>query len=345
MTSTATQLRPRPPLLELLDSQFSRVELSRRLGPGLPEVDVGHFQAALCDPLRDFLSRPGKEFRARLVQICWHLAGGQGPVPERLGNIVEVLHAGSLIVDDIEDESATRRGRPALHVTYGVPVALNAGNWLYFLAYGLVEQLGLGPHVELSLYRWLSRTMTRCHEGQALDLTVCMGRLSQAEVPAVVETVTRLKTGALMGLSSVMAAVAAGAPNRTANAFLAFGEHLGVGLQMLDDLGCLTSQRRCHKGHEDLIHGRPTWPWAWLSRDLHEIDYLRLQQKAREVETRDRHPELLAEEMRGLLGPECKGRVWQHLARAQRMLPHDLPGASGVQELQRELERLMRSYD
>ena len=55
MTNTATQLHPRLPLVELLDSQFSRVELSRRLGPTLPEVDVGHFQAALGDPLRDIL--------------------------------------------------------------------------------------------------------------------------------------------------------------------------------------------------------------------------------------------------------------------------------------------------
>ena len=114
---------------------------------------------------------------------------------------------------------------------------------------------------------------------------------------------------------------------------------------MLDDLGGLTSERRCHKGHEDLIHGRPTWPWAWLAKDLGEMSYARFQQRAREVEARDLHPELLAEEMLSALGPAAKERVWTHLARTLTLLPRNLPGAYTVRDLQRELERLMRSYD
>jgi geranylgeranyl pyrophosphate synthase len=261
-----------------------------------------------------------------------------------LGSIVEVLHAGSLIVDDIEDASTSRRGRPALHLSHGLPLALNAGNWLYFMAYGLVEQLGLGPHVELNLYRCLSRCMARCHEGQALDLSIRMGRLSQAEVPLVVETSTRLKTGALMALSAVIPAVAAGVSTRVLSAFHDFGEQLGIGLQMLDDLDGLVSERRCHKGHEDLIHGRPTWPWGWLAAELHTADYTRLQQLARSVEARATHPELLAQEIRAALGSTPKRRVLRHLAQAERMVPRDIPGAHGAAELERELQRLVGSY-
>jgi geranylgeranyl pyrophosphate synthase len=329
--------------LELLDAAFKPT--TSDTAAVRVNVDPGHLRAALNDPLRTFLSRPGKEFRARLCELSWGLAGGHGPLPQQLANIVEVLHAGSLIVDDIEDESATRRGLPALHVSHGVAVALNAGNWLYFWAYSLVEALDLGPHVKLNLYRWLSRTMVRCHEGQALDLTVRMGKLAQNEVQGVVETTTRLKTGALMGLAAVIPTLATGASNEVARAFQSFGESLGVGLQMLDDLGGLTSERRCHKGHEDLIHGRPSWPWAWLAGELDEISYLRLQQQAREVEARDLHPEHLAEEMRRRLGPTAKRRVFSHLARTLRLLPANLPGAAGIPELQQELTRLMRSYD
>lgn len=344
MTSSAIELVPALPLVELLDIQFSPAEIARRLGPEALAVDIGHFQVALHEPLRDFLSRPSKEFRSRLVELCWQLSGGHGPLPVGLGSIVEVLHAGSLIVDDIEDASTSRRGRPALHLSHGLPVALNAGNWLYFMAYGLVEQLGLGPHVELSLYRWLSRTMARCHEGQALDLTIKMGRLSRAEVPLVVETSTRLKTGALMALSAVIPAVAAGVSTRVAHAFHDFGERLGIGLQMLDDLDGLVSEQRCHKGHEDLIHGRPTWPWGWLAAELHDADYAHLQQLARSVEARDLHPELLAREIRAALGSAPKRRVLRHLAQAERMLPRDIPGAHGALELERELQRLVGSY-
>ncbi len=345
MNSPAICYQPDSPLVALLDSECATRGLKQCLETSTVPLDGGYLHAALYEPVRDFLARPGKAFRSRLVELCWALCGGQGRAPEQLSGIVEVLHAGSLIVDDIEDGSATRRGRPALHVGYGVPVALNAGNWLYFWAFSLVEQLGLGPRAELELYRTISRTLARCHEGQALDLTVRMGRLSQSEVPAVVAETTRLKTGALMGLAAVVPAVAAGASQRLTLALGRFGESLGVALQMLDDLGGLTSERRCHKGHEDLLLGRPTWPWAWLARELTAISYLRLQQKAREVEARDAHPETLVREMRKALEPRAKRRVSQHLVRTLRLLPKELPGVHGVQELQRELERLMASYD
>ena len=344
MNSPAFERHMTLPLVELLDLQFEPAELARRLGAGVLDINDSHLRVGLHHPLRDFLSRPSKEFRARLVESCWHLAGGHGVIPHRLANLVELLHAGSLIVDDIEDESAERRGRPALHLVHGLSVALNAGNWLYFLAYGLIEQLGLGPHVELGLYRWLSRTMSRCHEGQALDLTLRMGRLSQREVPALVETCTRLKTGALMGLAAVVPAVAAGAPARVVSALHDFGEQLGIGLQMLDDLSGLISERRCHKGHEDLLHGRPTWPWAWLAEDLGSGEYARLQQLARRVETRDLHPEVLARELRDALGSLSQRRVDAHFAASKRELARDVPIPHGFQELERELKSLMGGY-
>ncbi|HEY6725952.1 MAG TPA: polyprenyl synthetase family protein [Polyangiaceae bacterium] len=344
MTSPAFDQDVPAPLVELLDSQFSRAELARRLGAGVLDIDDSHLKIGLHGPLREFLSRPSKEFRARLVACSWQIAGGTGAVPQRLASLVELLHAGSLIVDDIEDASLERRGRPALHLVHGLPVALNAGNWLYFLAFDLIEQLGLGPHVELGLYRWLSRTLARCHEGQALDLTARMGQLAQREVSALVDTCTRLKTGALMGLSAVVPAVAAGAPARVVGALHDFGEQLGVGLQMLDDLGGLVNEARCHKGHEDLMHGRPTWPWAWLASQLGVTDYARLQRLARQVESRDLHPELLAKEMRVHLGAGSSRFAEAHLAAAHERLLEDLPNPHGLQDLARELRRLLGSY-
>lgn len=335
MTSPAILFSTQSALVDLLDSEFAHRDQRRT-----PELTK-----ALHEPLADFLSRPGKEFRARLVELCWQLCTGHGRVPQMLGNIVEIVHAGSLIVDDIEDGSPTRRGRPALHVAYGLPTALNAANWLYFWAYALVESLDLGPRVQLGLYQRLSHTMARCHEGQALDLTVRMGQLSQRQVPGIVEATTRAKTGALMALAAAIPAVAAGSSNLVSARFQEFGESLGVGLQMLDDLGGLQSERRCHKGHEDLLHGRPTWPWAWLARELTEMDYLRLQQRAREVEAGDLHPEALAEQVRKALGPRAKRRVLHHIAGALRLLPRELPGGHRVHLLQNELVRLMRSYD
>ncbi len=335
-----------PPLVQLLHDHFSEDSLAQLMDGGpVPAPEV--WRASMHEPLQSFLSRPGKEFRARLVQASYFIAGGKEQLPEAIPMLVEVLHAGSLIVDDIEDESATRRGAPALHREYGLPVALNAGNWLYFWAYALIEQLGVGPHIELSMYRWTSRALLRCHHGQGLDLTARVTKLAQSEVAAVVSATTTLKTGCLMELAAAIGAVTAGAPSPKVMALAKFGRELGVGLQMLDDLSGLYNEQRCHKGHEDLLNARPTWAWAWLSQDLSAAAYAELLELAADVEQQRAHPETLAQQMRHQIR-RCKhnykARAREHLRSTLQELraaigPHPLIG-----ELTQEIRRLERSY-
>jgi geranylgeranyl pyrophosphate synthase len=304
-----------------------------------------HWEHALVGPLRDFFSRPGKEFRARLVECGYSLAGGKGEPPALLPWIVEILHAGSLIVDDIEDGSPYRRGEPALHVRYGLPVALNAGNWLYFWAESLVERLGVGPSVELAMHRLINRSLLDCHRGQALDLTLRMSQLAQSEVPTAVATTTALKTGCLMELAAALGALAAGGSMDRVSAIGRFASELGVALQMLDDVGGLYAAGRTHKGHEDLRLSRPTWPWAWLAETLPEARYALLRQEAREVELGDRHPEHLAERLRAELGPQPKKQAHEHNMRAFSRLKAQLGNSAALRALGAEIVRLERSYD
>jgi geranylgeranyl pyrophosphate synthase len=344
MTNSAFVLDPRTPLAELLDEQFEAPALDQLLGLDGESVPWSAWEDSLYGPLADFLSRPGKEFRARLVNIAWRLGGKRTPAPRELPLIVEALHAGSLIVDDIEDESAYRRGAPALHTTHGVPTALNAGCWLYFWPHALVDRLGLHPTVELEIRRLLSQTLLRAHQGQALDLSVCVHDLAPKDVGSVVAATTRLKTGALMQLAAQIGAVAAGARPEVSTALGRFGRELGVGLQMADDLGGLVSEKRCHKGHEDLIHARPTWPWAWLSRSLDSVGYARLVAFGREVSRRELHPELLAEELRARLEKPGRERVRQHLFVTLANLRGVAGDAPAFAEIEREIEDLEASY-
>ena len=149
-------------LLELLDEEL------QRLSKSLPATIWQH---ALIDPAREFLARPGKQFRARLVEAGWTLAGGApSGTPLELLLAVELIHAGSLIVDDVQDGAVTRRGRPALHHMVGVPLALNTGGWLYFLPLVLIERAGFDVEVAAAIQRRVHQSMLVCHEGQALDL-------------------------------------------------------------------------------------------------------------------------------------------------------------------------------
>ena len=84
--------------------------MAHLLGDEAAAVPARLWATALHDPARHFLREPGKGFRATLVQLGWQLAGGAtGQCPPELVVVLEWLHAGSLIVDDIEDGSLTRQ--------------------------------------------------------------------------------------------------------------------------------------------------------------------------------------------------------------------------------------------
>lgn len=148
--------------------------LDRALAPGGaseldPAVPAAVWQRALAGPATEFLARPGKQLRAAIVHAGWALGGGApDAVPERLALVIELLHAGSLIVDDVEDGADERRGGPALHRLVGMPIAINTGSWMYFWALGELAGLALPPERELAAHRAACAALVRCHQGQAL---------------------------------------------------------------------------------------------------------------------------------------------------------------------------------
>ncbi len=332
-------------LLELLEREHRTPELAQTIGFGRESAPRELIDSSLLDPLREYLARPGKEFRARLVEAAWQIAGGRGRFPADAPLLVEVLHAGSLVIDDIQDRSPYRRGGPALHRSIGEPLAINAGNWLYFFAERLAGRLGVPALMELELRRVMSESVLRCHYGQALDLSTRMASLAQRQVPSVVRATTQLKTGSLTALAMRIGAVLAGADPSSLQALGEFGSEFGAGLQMLDDLSGIYNQRRCHKGHEDLVEGRPTWPWALLAESSTELDFSRLQQRAREVERRELPPEYLAQLIRDALGQRGQPSVRAHFASAIADLEGHFGRSNEVDGLAAELADLEKSYE
>ncbi|WP_437602180.1 polyprenyl synthetase family protein [Sorangium sp. So ce590] len=318
--------------------------LQRALGAlpaALPEELWGE---ALVGPARGFLQRPGKDFRARLVALSWALGGGDAArMPDELPLLVEILHAGSLIVDDVQDDSAARRGAPALHRVCGVPLAINTGNWMYFWAFDLLGRTRFGAATRLALYRRLGRTLLRCHEGQALDLTVRVAALEQPLVPRVVATITRLKTGSLMGFCGYLGARAAGARELLARRIARCCREIGVGLQMLDDLGGITSAARAEKGLEDLRHRRATWPWAWLAESADPATFADAQQRLA-LAADERALRSVASTLRERVEATGRIHVAGHVGGALATLRAAVGGAPAVVEIEREIEQLKRSF-
>jgi geranylgeranyl pyrophosphate synthase len=344
MTNHAFTVEAPLTLLTLLSEEFEHRQLGKVLGSE-HRVPAHLWEPALVGPLTDFLGRPGKEFRARLVRLGFQLSGRNHAPPAELPLIIEALHSGSLIVDDIEDESNERRGAPALHCLYGLPRALNAGNFLYFWALELLTRLGLPPITELALHRAFSCTLLACHQGQALDLSVDVTELAQSEVLPTVAAVTRLKTGKLCELAAYMGAVAAGASQSKAQAIAHFGRELGIGLQMLDDLGGISSERRAHKGQEDLRHRRPTWPWAWAAETLDASAYAKVQKLGRAVASSGEGGEHVASHLRRAAAGHGRAQAHAGLSLALARLAEAVPEPRAISEIEHELARLKESYD
>lgn len=343
MTRSALAIEKQGLLVERLDREFSASSLAE-LGDGAAkEIPWRLWRKALYAPLHEFLSRPGKEFRGELLEQCWQLGVRKDSPPPELALVVEALHAGSLIVDDIEDGSLERRGRPALHHMTGVPTALNAGNWLYFWPFRLLEQIDTNVEIRSQAHRLLTQVLLECHYGQALDLSVRLSDLEQSDVAGVVRTIAELKTGSLVGLAAGLGSLVAGAEPSIVRASIRFGRELGIGLQMLDDLSGLVKQERAVKGLEDVANARPTWPWAWLSMVLDGESFASLQSMAREVE-KGESPAPLLHKLGGLMAPQAKRRVHAFLESAFARFTSAVPPGTHLGALRLELERLERSY-
>jgi geranylgeranyl pyrophosphate synthase len=336
MTAARTAPAPSMPLAELLE----RWSFEDSEGPIWQEL----CERALLDPLSDFLGRPSKMLRARLVDLGFFLAGGAaGALPPELPLVIEALHAGSLIVDDIEDGSWTRRGAETLHHRYGVPVALNAGNWLYFWPQVLLSRAPLAPFVRLRCHERLVRCLLRCHEGQAVDLTARVCDLARPDVRAVVRAITERKTAGLLELATVLGALAAGSDGPMVDAIATFGREVGIALQMLDDLSGVLSVGRRHKAIEDLQQLRATWVWAWLAEDLDVPTYARMLERLGEVAGRGK-ADALIDAIRAHLGPEPLRRARLQIDKAIAALRAAGGDDAWCHEVRGELARLENLY-
>ena len=232
---------------------------------------------ALHQPVDEFKRRQGKRIRGSLAQICYEVAGGRGPFSDHIVEAIECLHAGSLVIDDIQDESQFRRGVPTLHQSIGVPLAINAGNWMYFRALELLMTAPLPNDQRMKLVEAMVTTGRRCHEGQAIDLHARLDQLPVKHWRSTAEAISNLKTGALVELAVSLGCIAAGAPVALSSALTSFGCQIGVALQMRNDLDELiniaaseiaASEAETNHGcvrDEDLRHARVTWPWVWAA--------------------------------------------------------------------------------
>jgi geranylgeranyl pyrophosphate synthase len=222
------------------------------------------------DPISEYLGRPRKNFRSSLVESgCQLIHGGKGASELNLSLIkdaVECLHAGSLIVDDIQDGSTVRRGLPSFHVQHGIPAAICAGNWMYFWPLRLLEKVEWSQTQKIQAYEFFNRALELGHYGQYLDITTKANGIPESRLADLSIKTAELKTGTITALAFVLGAIAAGASRDQLSHICTFGSKFGLALQRLDDWSNLCSLKAGSKRFEDLIQNKPTTVWYDLVR-------------------------------------------------------------------------------
>ncbi|MBP6632051.1 MAG: polyprenyl synthetase family protein [Kofleriaceae bacterium] len=260
------QVLPRDPSYAALRDLIASEELDHYM----EGVDPTSMAATLIAPIRDIVDRGGKSWRSYAALACCDVVGGDSRKFVQWLAMPELMHVGSLIVDDVQDRSTVRRGGPTCHVVYGEPVAINAGTAAYFLTQKLLISDEVDAERKLRLYDLYFAAMRAGHAGQAIDLGGMAALMPAAVTSGDATTLQarilachRLKTAAPAGCLARMGAVAGGGTDAQVAAVGEFFEALGLAFQIVDDVLNLRGFKGDLKQRgEDIRNGTVTLPVA-----------------------------------------------------------------------------------
>lgn len=233
-------------------------------------VDIDRFARTLLHPIREITDRGGKSWRSYAALACCDIVGGDSRRFVQWLAMPELMHVGSLIVDDVQDGSTVRRGGPCAHQIYGDAHAINAGTAAYFLGQKLLDAKQLSADSRLKVYDLYFEALRAGHAGQALDiegfddvLDDAVARSDGAALEQRILAIHRLKTAAPAASLARMGAVAGGGSEAQIEGVGGFFEGLGLAFQIIDDVLNLRGFGRGLKSTgEDIMHGKITLPVA-----------------------------------------------------------------------------------
>lgn len=233
--------------------------LRNRLAAELPPINTAIADALAqlppsCVPVANHvIAAGGKRLRPFLAVMCARVSGLSGDSIYPLAACMELLHAATLLHDDILDQADTRRGRSAAHHLFGIHDTILAGDALLALGNYLLADTGRAP-----LARCYAQATMATAQGEIQEMA-SLRRLDFHEEQFL--AVVRGKTACLMGHSCALGALVAEAPLTLAQALYDYGEHLGMGFQLVDDaLDFAPCQQTGKPRGGDLREGKLTLP-------------------------------------------------------------------------------------
>ena len=193
--------------------------------------------AGLGQAMRYSVLDGGKRLRPLLVLAAASAVRGEREAALRAAVAVELIHAYSLVHDDMPcmDNDVLRRGKPTVHVKYGEAQAMLAGDAMQALAFEvLTPEAGVAPALQARLCGLLSRAAG--HSGMAGGQAVDLASTGLPLDEAALRDMHHRKTGALLRASVVMGGACATIEPRARQALNDYGEALGLAFQVVDDI-------------------------------------------------------------------------------------------------------------
>ena len=196
----------------------------------------------------------GKRLRAKLVLKI----AGENEKSILLASIVELIHAASLLHDDVIDEATTRRGKPSINATNGSKTAVMLGDILYSKAYSKLVSFGE------DIAKIISDSVTRLSIGEMMDVN--MGNEFNIDEKKYLDMLY-LKTAALIEACAKSAAILS---DKDAKRYALYGRNLGLSFQIIDDiLDIISDEKTLGKpAMNDFKEGKTTLPYIYLYNSL-----------------------------------------------------------------------------
>ncbi len=280
-------------LMRAAEGMFAEAELERlaprlRKGPRLTQTDG----LSAIDPIAatetiayDFLAKGGKYSRPFITLAVYdaltggqateaggteHLAKPELDAMKRAAMSIETFHKASLVHDDIEDDDSFRYGEATMHRQFGIPTAINVGDYLIGLGYRLVsrETADLGAETASEILDCLAQAHLKLAEGQGAELAWRDSKNLALE-PLDALRIYALKTAPAFEAAFFTGARLAGSLDSYREPLKLFARNLGVAFQILNDLKDWEGDdNNKMEAGADTLQGRPTLLWA-LALDAH----------------------------------------------------------------------------
>ena len=176
----------------------------------------------------------GKRLRATLPWLVAKAVGDSHSGLLDVGAAIEIIHNFTLVHDDIMDDDDIRRGRPAVHVQYDLPTAINAGDAMLAIAFeAMAVAEGIEPELLPFLVKRIGRMVRKCSEGQQLDIEFeDRGFVTEEEYITMIHG----KTAAMFLTCAEVGSHLAGADSDTIECMHDWGLAVGLCFQLMDDL-------------------------------------------------------------------------------------------------------------